>query len=63
MADIHDHISDDGRTALCGLTEEQLPEAPLCPACLVLERRLPHGQTLRMAGAGFVHRAEQPARR
>jgi hypothetical protein len=59
---LHDHISDDGRTSLCGLTEEQLPEAPLCPACVALERRLRPGETLRMAGVGMVGRAEQAAR-
>lgn len=62
MAEIVDHISDDGFVSLCGVKEEDLPAAPLCPACVAVERRTgPAPGEIR--GAGFVHRSEQPVRR
>lgn len=62
MAQILDHISDDGLTSLCGVREEDLPEAPLCPVCVAVEARTRPGRG-RIAGGGFVHREEPAGRR
>ena len=61
MDRILDHLTVDGRTSLCGLLDEELPEPPLCETCArIADRR--RQWTLRMRGAGLVHQ-EPVARR
>ena len=53
---LYDHISDDGETMLCGVREDQLPVAPLCPVCVAVEKRVPADDRLHVHGVGAVTR-------
>ncbi len=62
MAELLDHITDDGYTTLCGLRDDELPPAPLCPRCQQVERAT--GRTgLEMSATRFASRQEPVARR
>lgn len=56
MSELLDHISDDGVTMLCGLREDQLPQAPLCPVCLGVEARVPPADRHQVHAVGAVTR-------
>ena len=62
MAEIVDHLSDDGLVSLCGVKEEDLPEAPLCPVCVAVEARTRPAPG-EISGAGFRHRTESAGHR
>lgn len=58
MPDLVDHISDDGYTTLCGLREDQLPPAPLCPHCLAVERKTGQPGVMEMKATRMASRPE-----
>ena len=64
MARIMDHIAtdDDGEMTLCGLSIDELPDAPLCPVCRRQESRLRLRESWRV-GRGMVRRLAATARR
>lgn len=64
---IYDHLTashDDEEvwTSLCGLSEDELPKAPLCPRCERIQKRA-RTPVRRLLGAVFLPRREPAAQR
>lgn len=67
MARIYDHLTashedDEVMTALCGLSEDDLPEAPMCPRCARLQKQT-RRPVRRLIGAVFLPHKEPTAHR
>lgn len=67
MARIYDHLTashedDEVWTSLCGLSEDDLPKAPLCPWCERAQKQT-RRPVRRLLGAVFLPRREPTAQR